>query len=234
MLQASSFKTEKVGPNTNLVREITLPEARALFGNKMYGPKEVQQFAESRPKEFDEILCSTSLYMGFALSTNNPLLNYIQKGMFRISVKIAEEERIIEIPENKLIKAGREMGQDILNQKNKLLLIKSGYTINQSGNAFTVVFDKGALDNLAQHIELLNNPSENGWYGQINGMPVGKASTKRDPGSLLYRHSYCIDFGSVRRGYGVMGGYDNVIVNVGGGLDYRLGVLVSANEPKYT
>ena len=214
---AVNFKIEKAGANTNLVRNVTLAESRKLFGDKMFGPKEVQEFARTNPDAFNRIMSQMNLHMGVAVSKKAPLGEFIRNGNVEITAESDGEQRLLVIPESKLAK-------DTLTKENVILLVKSGYTIDQSGNAYTVVFDKAALESLGQHTQLFNKPPKDGWYAAVDGMPVGKTSSSSDPNALYY---YSItDLGSVRRGDGDLIFDNRRNVYVGVRCDGRRGVLV--------
>ena len=231
MAEANVFRTERVAKGVNLVRGVTLQEARAAFGNRMLEPERVHRFAQSEPEAFGRIIDSINFHTGVAVSKNRPLGEFVQGGVFRVSVKLGNEERIIEINEDKLVKAGKETDKpDILKRENSILLITGAYTIDQSGSAFTVVLDPKEMDNLAKYLRLYNKPSSDGWYEEIGGMPVGKASDSNVSNALYYYISS--ELGSVRRGYSYdfKGGKRVVLVGVGPGD--RLGVLVQATDLK--
>ena len=209
---AANLKMEKVGANTNLVRNVTLAESRKLFGNKMLDPKQVHEFARTNPGTFQRIINQTNLHMGVAVSKKAPLGEFIKNGNLEITAQSEGEQRLLVIPESKLAK-------DVLTKENVILLVKSGYTIDQSGNTYTVVFDKEALECLGQHTQLFTKPLKDGWYVAVDGMPVGQASSSSDP-NVLYYYSFT-DLGSVLRGV-----YDGRGVGVGVRFVLRRGVLV--------
>ena len=214
---AANLKMEKVGANTNLVGNVTLAESRKLFGNKMLDPKQVHEFARTNPGTFQRIINQTNLHMGVAVSKKAPLGEFIKNGNLEITAQSEGEQRLLVIPESKLAK-------DVLTKENVILLVKSGYTIDQSGNTYTVVFDKEALECLGQHTQLFTKPLKDGWYVAVDGMPVGQASSSSDP-NVLYYYSFT-DLGSVRRGDGVFLINFRRGVGVGSRFGVRRGVLV--------
>ncbi len=214
---------ERVTPNVDLVRKITPAQARKFFGDRMYGPEQVQRFAKSNPVEFNRVIQKTSLFMALAASPDEPLGNFIRDGNLDISIELDEQEqRRLIIPADKLKKAGRDMNRpDILNIPSPLLLITGGYTIDQSGSTYTVVFDRESLDNLAQSLKLYDKPRFDCWHSEIGGMPVGEASTRNNPDSLNYQYLYGA-FGSVRRGHRY---YGDLAMAGGGRFVYFCGML---------
>ncbi len=213
-----AFKTEWAGPKANLVKGITLPEARASFRNRMLNPKQVYEFAKTNPDAFKRIIQATNLNMGVAVSKDAPLGEFVRNGDLEISAESDGEQRLLVIPESKLAK-------NALRIPNSLLLIKSGYTIDQCGSTFTIAFDKNALIGLRYHVQLFSKPPKDDWYGAVDGMPVGNASNPKDPNALFYYSSTAL--GSVQRGNISGFGVDDWrYFKIGGRFDVRYGVLV--------
>ncbi len=200
-----AFRIEKTKePNIYSVSGMTLRMARAVFGNKLLGPKQVHQLAQFDPfcagARFGNAidLKDAPTNMGIAVSKKEPLGTFLSNGNIVIAAKDSGEERLLTIPESKLVKAGQEMREpNIMKRENVILLINGGYTIDQSGNAHTIVLDEKSLDELHLYIRLFNRPQADGWYDEIEGMPVGAASSM-----FLKPALYCIlesDLGSVVR-----------------------------------
>lgn len=183
----NAFKIQKVAPNVDLVSNITLGEARAKFGNRMFDPGRVHNFALEDIDRFNTIMSrkrphsrgGIALKMGIGAFFGEPIGESVQHGNLLVYLDNGTngENRLLIIPENKLVEAGRAMSiENILRWRRVELVLKGGYNVDQSGNTYTAKFSKEALyDNLAQYLgvyHLPDSPSAT-THNAVEGMAVG-------------------------------------------------------------
>ena len=196
LLSQKDTKRLTIAPGIDLVHNLTLSEARALFGRRILDINEMHKFANRYPKVFLSIIYEMNLLSKtLAVVSDLPLGSFVQNGNLVVQSEYNSEKRQLIIPAYALDKAGID-----LNKKKPLLLINDGYVIHQERcNVFIVTINPAYIHTMNRFLKLFTKPKGNGWYKEISGMPASEASTYIDKNAIYYWTGS--QFGPVSRGY---------------------------------